>query len=983
MPLVVSSLTGDASDVFDWILSLNHGEPQDLMTLLQMLREHYCGSLTFREQRNTIENLHQKSNEATIDFLIRVGTSVSNLAKDWKDELMEGELQALQYEVSLNGVKEEIRHVLDSEMAKRDGHLTPQQMYEAVKRYETYVARNKRLDGKGTSTSAGQQKTTSQSSGYKPRFHKMTAFVTTAGGPDDEAGHPQDSLPYEDTDPQEVEPSYEEDEGLYIPSYLEEAIPDDPVLQVKVAHALQVQEMNSRRCFTCNRPGHLARDHQEWEEKKWDQAPAVEGAYPKQSGLREGQTKTLSTRSAGASHGVERVPYLNPDAFSRFISPKNWGQALINDELTTCLLDNGAQLNFITPAYAVERGMDIMSLDRLAQETGGLLPLIAGMGGSLVEPTGFVLMNVKVPCVQGYDEDQVALVMDDPGMTECPVILGTLTLYRVMEVIKESEISKLAVPWSSSQISWLMQDVTARLSQVVVNDVANKPITPLDVDEVVRVASKCTVPPFGHKVIHGKVNLVLHGCRLNVMTHGLEKRSPSLPLGIDVQTAYATLANGSHRVPVILRNNTQDWLEIKKGLPIARMVTANAIPKVTHILPAGNPHEQSTLTEAERQELLLEKLDLTGLEAWPEEQAEKACSLLREYHDIFSLEKHDMGHTKAAKHKIVLKDPDTPPFKERFCRIPPPQLDEVHAHLKMMLDAGVIRPSNSPWCNAVVLVRKKDGSLCSCIDFRRLNSLTVKDYHPLPRICETLESLAGTAHYTTIDMNSGFWQVTMDDESKQYTAFTLGSMGLYECESMPFGLCNAPPTFQRLMLNCLGELNLTYCLIYLDDVIIFSQTEQEHLERMRVVFDRFREHGLKLKPSKCEVFKTEINYLAHHVSKRGVLPSKKNLEAIAQCPPPDTYIKVKSFVGHYRCFIKGFANITAPLYDLTSGENKDKKSEHLDLPQEAREAFDRLKAACLQAPILAFPDFGKPFLLETDASGKGLGAVLSQKQSNG
>ena len=134
------------------------------------------------------------------------------------------------------------------------------------------------------------------------------------------------------------------------------------------------------------------------------------------------------------------------------------------------------------------------------------------------------------------------------------------------------------------------------------------------------------------------------------------------------------------------------------------------------------------------------------------------------------------------------------------------------------------------------------------------------------------------------------------------------------------------------MLNCLGKLNLTYCLIYLDDVIIFSKTEEEHLEQMRVVFDRFREHGLKLKPSKCEVFKTEINYLAHHLSKKGVLPSKKNLEAIARCPPPDTYTKVKSFVGligHYRHFIKGFANIAAPLYDLTSGENKDKKSEHL------------------------------------------------------
>ena len=284
-------------------------------------------------------------------------------------------------------------------------------------------------------------------------------------------------------------------------------------------------------------------------------------------------------------------------------------------------------------------------------------------------------------------------------------------------------------------------------------------------------------------------------------------------------------------------------------------------------------------------------------------------------------------------------------------------------------------------------MRKKDGSLCFSIDFRRLNALTVKDSHPLPRICKTLESLAGAAHYSTFDLNSGFWQVPTDEESKQYTAFTLGSMGLYECESMPFGLCNAPPTFQRLMQNCLGELNLTYCLIYLDDVIVFSEMPEEHLQRICVVFDHLREHGLKLKQSKCEVFKSEINYLAHHVSQKGVLPSKKNLESIAQCLPLDTYTKVKSFVGlvgHYRCLIKGFAKIAVPLYDLTSGDNKDKNmSEHVNLSPEALEAFDRLKAACLQAPILAFLDFDKPFLLETDASGRGLGAVLSQKQADG
>ena len=140
---------------------------------------------------------------------------------------------------------------------------------------------------------------------------------------------------------------------------------------------------------------------------------------------------------------MKRAPYLNPDAFYRFIGPKNLGKALIDDELTTCLLDNGAQLNFITPAYAQERGMEIRSLDCLAQEIGGSIPLIRGLGGISVEPIRFIMMNVKVPCVQGYDEDQIAIVMNDPGMSEWLVILGTPTLYCVMEVIKESEISKL------------------------------------------------------------------------------------------------------------------------------------------------------------------------------------------------------------------------------------------------------------------------------------------------------------------------------------------------------------------------------------------------------------------------------------------------------------------------------------------------------------------------------------------------------------
>ena len=191
-------------------------------------------------------------------------------------------------------------------------------------------------------------------------------------------------------------------------------------------------------------------------------------------------------------------------------------------------------------------------------------------------------------------------------------------------------------------------------------------------------------------------------------------------------------------------------------------------------------------------------------------------------------------------------------------------------HLKEMLESGAIRASQSAWCNAVVLVRKKDSSLRFCIDFRRLNAHTKKDSYLLPQIQEALESLVGTGHFSCLDLKSRIWQIRMDEVLKQYTAFTVGNFGFFECNRMPFGLCNAPATFQQLMQNCMGELNFIYCLIYLDDLIVFLQTAEEHLHCLCVVFDCLREYNLKLKPLKCSLFREEINYLAHKVSKAGV-----------------------------------------------------------------------------------------------------------------
>ena len=156
-------------------------------------------------------------------------------------------------------------------------------------------------------------------------------------------------------------------------------------------------------------------------------------------------------------------------------------------------------------------------------------------------------------------------------------------------------------------------------------------------------------------------------------------------------------------------------------------------------------------------------------------------------------------------------------------------VEEVRNHLKEMLESGTIRPSQSTWCNAMVLVWKKDSSLHFCINFSHLNSHTKKDSYPLPRIQEALESLVGTGHFSCLDLKSGFWQIKMEETSKQYTAFTVGNLGFFKCNQMPFGLCNAPATFQRLMQNCMGELNLSYCLIYLDNLIVFFQMAEEHL----------------------------------------------------------------------------------------------------------------------------------------------------------
>ena len=283
--------------------------------------------------------------------------------------------------------------------------------------------------------------------------------------------------------------------------------------------------------------------------------------------------------------------------------------------------------------------------------------------------------------------------------------------------------------------------------------------------------------------------------------------------------------------------------------------------------------------------------------------------------------------------------------------------------------------------------RKKDGRLRFCIDLRKLNNRTVKDAYSLPRIESILDSLGGARVFSTLDLKAGYWQVEMAEECKAYTAFTCGPLGFYECDTMPFGATNAPATFQRLMHDCLGELNMNWCIVYLDDIIIFSDTKEEHLKRLEAVFQKLCAAGLKLKPSKCFFFREEIEYLGHVVSGKGISTNLKKIEAVSKWPTPRTVYDVRSFlgfVGYYRRFIKNFSKITKPIREVITGlENQSKraaKKTYIEWSDAADTAFEQLKAMCVSTPILAYPNYQLPFTLHTDSSTDGLGAVLYQKQ---
>jgi hypothetical protein len=350
-------------------------------------------------------------------------------------------------------------------------------------------------------------------------------------------------------------------------------------------------------------------------------------------------------------------------------------------------------------------------------------------------------------------------------------------------------------------------------------------------------------------------------------------------------------------------------------------------------------------------------------------------SLIQKFSDIFDDSR--LGCVNFCSHEIVLTD--TRPVKQMPRRVSFAQRDLIDREVKTMLEKGIIEPCSSPWATPIVLVKKKDGSTRFCVDYRRLNSQTRIDAFPLPNSLDIIDNLSGSCYFATLDLKSGFWQIPMHDTDKFKTAFCVPG-GHYQFTRMPFGLVNATPTFQRCMEQILNGLLDRICNVFVDDIVIYAKSVKELLERLDVVLDRIMKSGLTVNSKKCVLFSTKINLLGHVICEEGVKPNPEKVSVIESWKTPTTRKEMRSFLGlasYYRRFVQGFAQLAAPLHQLCSLRCDWKWSEAQD------KAFLCLKTMLVNTPVLGHFKTGDRIIIDTDASGEALGAILSQVDAEG
>lgn len=474
-----------------------------------------------------------------------------------------------------------------------------------------------------------------------------------------------------------------------------------------------------------------------------------------------------------------------------------------------------------------------------------------------------------------------------------------------------------------------------------------------------------------------------------------------LPEGITVCPAVLKVSNNAVQVPVM--NLGRSSITLTSSYPIAnlypcREVLQSPVTMTCEEISGENVVTLSRECPNESSDEWMKEIDI-GQNLSPI-QREQVVQLLRECHQAFSKSNEDIGFSTAVSHRIDTLDDIPVKYPDRA--IPHHLIPELRKIIDDWLKQGIIRVSDSSYASQIVMVPKKTGGWRACVDYRGLNNKTVKTAFPLSNIDMALQSLSGAKFFCSLDINQGFLNCPINSLDSHKTAFrALGN--LYEFVRLPFGLCNSPATFSRLMQMMLGDMNYSLLVLFLDDVLLYASDFDQMLTNLRLVLTRVISFGVKLKPSKCHLFQEKLRYLGYEVSEHGLHTDPDKVQAIVDYQRPESEADVRSFVqaaSFFRRFVKDFASIVAPLNDLLrSGSTSAKKgakknsamkksvAKHAPVGDrwtpECQSAFDIVKEKLVSSPILVHPDFTKKFFVECDACGTGLGAILSQEQDSG
>ena len=477
--------------------------------------------------------------------------------------------------------------------------------------------------------------------------------------------------------------------------------------------------------------------------------------------------------------------------------------------------------------------------------------------------------------------------------------------------------------------------------------------------------------PFA-KVKHNTSLEPYSACLVKVKLSTTGKSALLTPDGLRVKglvTEPAVYTPQGYNMVLRLLNATPHVINLKKNTRVADLELSDLNLLVQDMPPLLACTVQATTQQQPQTPIL--KLPKVGIpEAIPELE-----NLLKRYSNILPNTDGTLGQAHSISHSIHLQ-PDTKPIYIPAYRLPHSKKDVLNNLTNDMLGQDIIEPSTSPWNSPILLVPKKDGSFRPVVDYRQLNKATIPDRFPIPILKDLLQDIgAGNNIFSTIDLSKGFWQVDLDTNSRPLTAFSTPN-GHFHFKRMPFGLRNAPICFNRLMSVTLAGLIGPTCLLYLDDLIIASKTIKEHTTKLNLIFNRLAKAGLTINPDKSFFYQHSIQYLGHIVDHQGLRPNSGKIDAITSFPTPKNPKTVKSFlglIGFYRPFIKNFGKIAIPLTNLLC------KDTPFNWSDETEQAFQTLKTAITQAPVLIFPNYNQPFELTTDASASGLGAVLMQR----